>query len=123
MTILIVLLCILLLVFLITWGKINSFIAFLVVSLLAGWLLGIPLNKISHSVQQGIGDMLGSLVIVICLGAMLGKLVAESGAAQRITSSLRDLFGEKNIRWALMVTGFVVGLPLFFDVSFVLLIP
>jgi Gnt-I system high-affinity gluconate transporter len=123
MTILIVLLCILLLVLLITWGKINSFIAFLVVALLAGWLLGIPLNKIPHSVQQGIGDMLGSLAIVICLGAMLGKLVAESGAAQRITSSLRNLFGEKNIRWALMVTGFVVGLPLFFDVSFVLLIP
>jgi Gnt-I system high-affinity gluconate transporter len=123
MTILIVLLCILLLVALITWGKINSFLAFLVISLLAGWLLGIPLTKIAHSVQQGIGDMLGSLVIIICLGAMLGKLVAESGAAQQITSTLRKAFGEKNIRWALMITGFIVGLPLFFDVSFVLLIP
>jgi Gnt-I system high-affinity gluconate transporter len=123
MTILIVLLCIVLLVLLITWGKINSFLAFLVASLLAGWLLNIPLNKIVHSVQQGIGDVLGSLVIIICLGAMLGKLVAESGAAQRITSTLRKSFGEKNIQWALMVTGFIVGLPLFFDVSFVLMIP
>jgi Gnt-I system high-affinity gluconate transporter len=123
MTILIVLLCIVLLVLLITWGKINSFLAFLVVSLLAGWLLDIPLNKIVHSVQQGIGDVLGSLVIIICLGAMLGKLVAESGAAQQITSTLRKSFGEKNIQWALMVTGFIVGLPLFFDVSFVLMIP
>jgi Gnt-I system high-affinity gluconate transporter len=123
MTILIVLLCIVLLVLLITWGKINSFLAFLVVSLLAGWLLNIPLNKIVHSVQQGIGDVLGSLVIIICLGAMLGKLVAESGAAQQITSTLRKSFGEKNIQWALMVTGFIVGLPLFFDVSFVLMIP
>ena len=123
MTIFIVLLCIILLVLLITWGKINSFLAFLVVSLLAGWLLNIPLNKIVHSVQQGIGDVLGSLVIIICLGAMLGKLVAESGAAQRITSTLRKSFGEKNIQWALMVTGFIVGLPLFFDVSFVLMIP
>ncbi|HLX91055.1 MAG TPA: gluconate:H+ symporter [Puia sp.] len=123
MTILIVLFCIILLVVMITWGKINSFLAFLVVSLLAGWLLGIPLDKIAHSVQQGVGDMLGSLAIIICVGAMLGKLVAESGAAQRITSTLREWFGEKNIRWALMVTGFVVGLPLFFDVSFVLLIP
>ncbi|HEX4373588.1 MAG TPA: gluconate:H+ symporter, partial [Puia sp.] len=111
------------LVLLITWGKINSFLAFLVVSLLAGWLLNIPLNKIVHSVQQGIGDVLGSLVIIICLGAMLGKLVAESGAAQQITSTLRKSFGEKNIQWALMVTGFIVGLPLFFDVSFVLMIP
>jgi Gnt-I system high-affinity gluconate transporter len=86
-------------------------------------LLNIPLNKIVHSVQQGIGDVLGSLVIIICLGAMLGKLVAESGAAQKITSTLRRSFGEKNIQWALMVTGFIVGLPLFFDVSFVLMIP
>jgi Gnt-I system high-affinity gluconate transporter len=123
MTIPIVLLCIILLVLLITWGKMNSFLAFLVVSLLAGWLLNIPLNKIVHSVQQGIGDVLGSLVIIICLGAMLGKLVAESGAAQQITSTLRKSFGEKNIQWALMVTGFIVGLPLFFDVSFVLMIP
>src|SRR5579871_3018532 len=113
MTVIIVLICILLLVVLITWGKINSFIAFLFVSLLAGLLLGIPMNKIVHSVQQGIGEMLGSLVIIICLGAMLGKLVAESGAAQQITSSLRKIFGEKNIQWALMVTGFIVGLPLF----------
>jgi Gnt-I system high-affinity gluconate transporter len=123
MTILIVLLCIILLVLLITWGKINSFLAFLVVSMLAGWLLHIPLGRIVHSVEQGIGDVLGTLVIIICLGAMLGKLVAESGAAQQITSTLRKTFGEKNIQWALMVTGFIVGLPLFFDVSFVLMIP
>lgn len=123
MTILIVVICITLLVLLITWGKINSFLAFLVVSLLAGWLLGIPLPQITHSVQKGIGDMLGSLIITICLGAMLGKLVAESGAAQTITARLKNAFGEKHIQWALMLTGFIVGIPLFFDVSFVLMIP
>jgi Gnt-I system high-affinity gluconate transporter len=122
-TILIVLLCIIVLVLLITWGKIDAFLSFLVVSIAAGLLLGIPFNKIVQSVQKGIGDILGSLVIVICLGAMLGKLVAESGAAQRITSTLRKAFGEKNIQWALMTTGFIVGIPLFFDVGFVLLIP
>jgi Gnt-I system high-affinity gluconate transporter len=123
MVILIVLICILLLVLLITWGKVNSFLAFLIVSLLAGLLLGIPLNKIVHSVQQGLGDTLGSLVIVICLGAMLGKMVAESGAAQVIAGSLKKVFGEKYIQWAMVATGFIVGLPLFFDVSFVLMIP
>jgi len=123
MTILIVLFCIVLLVLLITWGKINSFIAFLIVSLLAGWMLGVPPNKIVHSVQQGVGDTLGSLVIVICLGAMLGKLVAESGAAQVIAESLKKIFGEKYIQWPLMITGFIVGLPMFFDVSFVLMVP
>ncbi len=123
MTILVVLFCIVLLVLLITWGKINSFLAFLIVSLLAGWLLGVPPNKIVHSVQQGVGDTLGSLVIVICLGAMLGKLVAESGAAQVIAESLKKIFGEKYIQWPLMITGFIVGLPMFFDVSFVLMVP
>ena len=123
MTILIVLLCIIVLVLLITWGKIDAFLSFLVVAIAAGLLLGVPFNKIVQSVQKGIGDILGSLVIVICLGAMLGKLVAESGAAQRITSTLRKAFGEKNIQWALMTTGFIVGIPLFFDVGFVLLIP
>ena len=123
MTILIVVVCITILVLLITWAKINSFLAFLVVSLLAGWLLGIPLPEITHSVQKGIGDMLGSLIITICLGAMLGKLVAESGAAQTITTRLRKAFGEKYIPWALMITAFIVGIPLFFDVSFVLMIP
>lgn len=123
MVILIVLLCILILVLLITWGKMNSFLAFLIVSLLAGLLLGMPGNKIVHSVQQGLGDTLGSLVIVICIGAMLGKMVAESGAAQVIVGSLRKKIGDKYIQWALVVTGFVVGIPLFFDVSFVLMMP
>ncbi len=123
MVIFIVFVCIVILVLLITWGKINSFLAFLIVSLLAGWLLGIPGSKIVHSVQQGIGDMLGSLVIVICLGAMLGKLVAESGAAQVIAEFLKNIFGVKYIQWAIMITGFIVGLPMFFDVSFVLMVP
>ncbi len=82
-----------------------------------------PRNKIVGSVQHGIGDMLGSLAIVICLGAMLGKLVAESGAAQVIAGSLKKKFGEKYIQWAIVITGFIVGLPLFFDVSFVLMVP
>lgn len=91
--------------------------------MLAGWLLGMPRDKIVNSVEHGIGDVLGSLSIVICVGAMLGKLVAESGAAQVIAGSLQKKFGEKYIQWAIMFTGFIVGLPLFFDVSFVLMVP
>jgi Gnt-I system high-affinity gluconate transporter len=123
MTILIVVSCILLLILLITWGKFNAFLAFLIVSLLAGWLLGIPLDALTRSVKKGIGDMLGELVIIICLGAMLGKLVAESGAAQKISSVMMNIFGKKYIHWALMVTGFIVGIPLFYNVGFVLLVP
>ena len=123
MTLLTILICIIALILLITWGKFNAFIAFLIVSICAGLALGIPLNKVSESVQKGIGDTLGSLVIIICLGAMLGKLVAESGAAEKITSVLANVFGKKYIQWALMVTGFIVGIPLFYNVGFVLLVP
>ena len=123
MTILIVFFCILILVLLITWAKLNAFLALLLVSILAGLLLGIPLGRITQSLQKGIGDTLGSLVIIIGLGAMLGKLVAESGAAQKIASVMMNFFGEKYIQWGLMVTGFIVGIPLFYNVGFVLMVP
>jgi Gnt-I system high-affinity gluconate transporter len=123
MSILIILFCIVVLVLLITQFKINAFLAFLVVSTLAGLMLGIEVSKITASIQKGLGDMLGSLVIVVASGAMLGKLTAESGAAQQIASGLMKLFGERYIHWALMITGFIIGIPLFYNVGFVLVIP
>jgi Gnt-I system high-affinity gluconate transporter len=123
MNILIVLCCIIILVLLITWAKLNAFLALLLVSILAGLLLGIPLSGITQSVQKGIGDTLGSLIVIISLGAMLGKLVAESGAAQQIATAMMNLFGEKYIQWALMATGFIIGIPLFYNVGFVLMVP
>ena len=78
MSLLIIFFCIALLVLLITQFKINAFLAFLVISTLAGFLLGVPPEKIMGSVQKGMGDMLGSLIIVVVAGAMLGKLAAES---------------------------------------------
>lgn len=123
MSFIILVICIVCLVLLITWAKVNPFLAFLLVAMLAGILLGIPLPEISKSVNKGIGDTLGSLVIVIVLGAMLGKLVAESGAAQRIASVMQKVFGERNLIWAMSLTGFIVGIPLYYNVGFVLLIP
>ncbi|UCS95385.1 gluconate:H+ symporter [Echinicola marina] len=123
MTILYVLLSILLLVLLIVWAKINPFLAFLITSITAGFLLGIPVDQIAGSVQSGMGKLLGDLIIIITMGAMLGKVVAESGAAQRIASFLMRIFGKKYIHWAMMVTGLVVGIPLFYTVGFVLLVP
>jgi Gnt-I system high-affinity gluconate transporter len=123
MSILIVLLCIVILILLITWGKLNAFLAFLIISLLAGLLLKLPAEKIMSAVQQGMGDTLGSLVSIICLGAMLGKLVAESGAAQKIATVLMGAFGVRYLQWALMITGFIIGIPLFYGVGFVLMVP
>src|SRR5438093_1210156 len=90
---------------------------------MAGLLLQVPMVKIVGSIQRGLGDTLGSIVAIIALGAMLGKLVAQSGAAQCISSRLLELFGIKRIRWAFLVTGFLVGLPLFYSVGFILLAP
>jgi Gnt-I system high-affinity gluconate transporter len=123
MSILIVFFCIGILVLLVTRFKINAFLAFLLISILAGLMLGIDTGRITGSIQKGIGDMLGSLVIVIIGGSMLGKLVAESGAAQRIVSGMMYLSGERYIQWALMITGFIIGIPLFYNVGFVLVVP
>ncbi len=123
MPLLTILLCILLLILMVSWLKVNPFIAFLLVSVTAGLLLGIPLLKVTASVQKGLGDTLGQLAIIVCLGAMLGKLIATSGAAQKIAEVLIGITGEKYIQWGLMATGFVVGLTLFYGIGFVLVVP
>jgi Gnt-I system high-affinity gluconate transporter len=123
MVIFVLILCIVTLILLVTWAKLNVFLTFLIISVMAALLLGMPLDHITQTVNKGIGDMLGSLVIIIVLGAMLGKLVGVSGAAQKIASSLGNSFGEKHITWAMCLTGFIVGIPLFYNVSFFLMVP
>jgi Gnt-I system high-affinity gluconate transporter len=123
MPLLTILFCILLLVVLVSWAKVNPFLAFLVVSITAGLMLGIPLEKVTASVQKGLGDTLSSITIIICLGAMLGKLVADSGAAQKIAEVLVGAFGVKHIQWALVLVGFIIGIPLFYNTGFVLVVP
>jgi gluconate transporter len=114
---------IVLLVLLISWGKIQPFLAFLVASSVAAVLLGLPAEKVPAVLEKGIGNLLGGLLAIVCIGAMFGKLVANSGAAQKIAMVLMRMFGEKYLTWALMFTGFLVGIPLFYNVGFVLLVP
>jgi Gnt-I system high-affinity gluconate transporter len=111
------------LVLLVAWAKVHPFLAFILVSAAAALALGMPLADVPGAVRKGIGDILGSLSIVIVSGAMLGKLVVESGAAQRIADTLVKAFGEKRMAWAMALTGFIVGIPLFYGVGFVLLVP
>lgn len=99
MTFIIVILCLALLIVLISYFKVDAFISFLVTSIVAGIALGIPLEKLPQSIDVGVGSIMGSLTLIIVLGAMLGKLVAESGAAQKIASVMVDLFGTKYIQW------------------------
>jgi Gnt-I system high-affinity gluconate transporter len=103
--------------------KVNAFIAFTISSLVVGIAGGMQIEDIASSIQQGMGDTLGFLVLILGFGAMLGKLVADSGAAQRITTKLIGFFGVKYIQWAVVITGFIVGIPMFFSIGFVVLIP
>lgn len=114
---------IILLLLLITAVKLNPFVAFIIVSIAIGIAQGMQLSKIVTSIENGLGETLGFLVLILGFGAMLGKLVAESGAAQRITTELIRLFGIRRIQWAGMLTGFIVGIPLFYGVGFVILVP
>ncbi len=114
---------VLILILIITVFKINPFIAFLLVSVVTGVLLGIPLTQVAASIEKGIGDMAGSTLIVLCSGAMIGKLVAESGAAKVIADTMMKIFGEKYIQWGMLCSGFVIGVPLFYNVGFVLVVP
>ena len=80
--------------------------------------------SVVHAFEAGIGERtLGHIAVIVALGTMLGKMMAESGAADRIAHTLIDIFGEKNIPWAMALVGLIVGLPAFFEVGFVLLIP
>lgn len=123
MLILLVFLSILCLILLISWVKLDAFISFLLVSIGLGLAVGLPVPAISAAVQKGIASTMGDLVMIVGFGAMLGKLVADSGAAQRITDALLKLFGEKYMLWGLALAGFVIGIPLFYNAGFMIVLP
>ncbi|MBJ25947.1 MAG: gluconate transporter [Flavobacteriaceae bacterium] len=123
MPLLVVLLSISFLFVLISLVRLNAFISFIIICLFVGLFQGMILNDIILSIQKGIGDTLGFLVMILGFGAMLGKLVADSGAAQKITTKLVSSFGLKYVQFALVLAGFIVGIPMFYSVGFVILVP
>src|SRR5687767_5288823 len=111
------------LIVLIARFKVHPFVALVGVSLALGAVAGMPLTAAVKAFQDGVGGTLGFIAVVLGLGTMLGKMMAESGAATRIATTLIDLFGERRVHWAIMIVAFIVGIPVFFQVGFVLLIP
>lgn len=122
MQLLLLLFAILLLVILIV-KKLNPMLALLLVSILTGLAMGMPVAKVLTSVNNGIGSTLAGTVMVLALGAMIGKLAEESGAAQKLVFVLTNWFGIRHIQWALLFTGLLAGIPLFYNAGFVVLIP
>ncbi|WP_226645915.1 GntP family permease [Mesobacillus subterraneus] len=123
MPLVIVAIGILALLLLIMGLKLNTFISLIIVSFGVALALGMPLGEIVKTIEAGLGGTLGHLALIFGLGAMLGKLIADSGGAQRIAMTLVNKFGEKNIQWAVVAASFIIGVALFFEVGLVLLIP
>ncbi|MCE1199411.1 MAG: hypothetical protein LWW85_10620 [Marinilabiliales bacterium] len=112
-----------LLLLLISKWKFNAFLALLFTSFAVGLLSGMNLNDILDSILKGIGDTMSKVLLILALGAMLGKILEESGAAHAISLKLIDKMGLQNIQYALLITGFLVGLPMMYNASFLVLVP
>ncbi|MED1467242.1 gluconate:H+ symporter [Bacillus salipaludis] len=114
---------VLLLLILIMRFKLNTFVSLIIVSFIVALLLGIPMKDVVKSIETGLGGTLGHIGIIFGLGAMLGRLIADSGGANRIATTLINRFGEKRIQWAVLIASFICGIALFLEVTIVLLIP
>lgn len=112
-----------LLLLLILYFRIQAFLSLLIASITVGLMAGMPPLKIIESVQIGMGSTLGFIAIVVGLGAMFGAILEHSGGVQSLAAYILNKTGEKQASWALMATGFMVAIPVFFDVGFVILVP
>ncbi|KTS75255.1 gluconate transporter [Pantoea stewartii] len=113
---------VLLLLFLVMKARMHAFLALMLVSVGAGLLSGMPLDKIAETMQKGMGGTLGFLAIVVALGAMFGKILHETGAVDQIAIRMLKTFGENRAHFAMGIAGLICALPLFFEVAVVLLI-
>ncbi|MDR7210990.1 gluconate:H+ symporter [Flavobacterium piscis] len=123
MSLLILIASILLLLLLISGVKLNAFIALIIAAFFVGIAKEMPFPDLINSIQQGVGSTLGSLILIIAFGVILGNLLSDSGAAQRISSVMIRSFGVRHIKWAMVITGFSVGISMFYNAGFIILIP
>ncbi len=114
---------IVILLFLILKLKIQAFLALLIVCIIVGLLAGMPATDILETMKDGMGSTLGFVATVVGLGALFGGILEQSGGAQRLASYMLAKTGEKKAPWAMMITGFAVAIPVFFDVAFIILVP
>ena len=118
-----VLIGIIILLVLILKFKVQAFIALLIASICVGVLSGMSPDQIIITMQEGMGNTLGFVAMVVGLGAMFGAILEHSGGAEALANYLLKKFGEKHASWALMITGFLIAIPVFFDVAFIILVP
>jgi len=103
--------------------KLSAFFSLLITSIFVGILAGMPLSSITGSIQKGMGDTLGFIAVIVGLGAIFGQMLESSGGAKALAQYLVRKFGQDKASWALMLSGFMIGIPVFLDVGFIILIP
>jgi gluconate transporter len=111
------------LLFFLTLNKVSPFIALLLVALGVGMAYGLSFPVLMNSIQIGVGNILGSMALILCLGAMQGRLLEKTGVAMVISRFLMKKFGKTHLQWAVLLMGFLVGIPLFYNAGFVILVP
>jgi Gnt-I system low-affinity gluconate transporter len=111
-----------LILFLIVRTKLHAFVALLLGSLVVGVLAGMPYADVLESMASGVGSTLASIAVVVGLGAMFGRMLEVSGGAESLAASLLARSGDRHAQWPLLLVGFIVAIPVFFDVAFVVLI-
>ncbi len=103
--------------------KVNAFISLLITSIYVGIFSGMPLMKIVRSIQDGMGGVLGFIAVVVGIGAIFGEILQATGGTDSLSRSMIRTFGEKRSSWAMMTTGFIIAIPVFLDVGFIILVP
>src|SRR6185436_17450319 len=111
------------LIVLIARFRVTSIVALVLAALFIGLTSGMELSAITKRFTEGVGSVLGSIAMILGLGSMLGKMMAESGGAERIALTLIQRLGESRVHWTMVIIAFIVGIPVFFQVGLVLLIP
>ncbi len=114
---------VILLLLLIIRLRLHAALALIIAALTLGVFSGMPLEKVPSTFTAGVGNLMGHIAIILALGAVLGNLLARSGGATALGSFLVDLFGPKGVPWAMLVLGIVVGMPVFFEVGLILMLP
>lgn len=112
-----------LLLFMVLKLKISAFISLLITSVYVGILAGMPLDSVLKSIQEGMGSTLGFVATVVGLGAIFGQMLESSGGAEALAHYLIRKFGQDKAPWAMVITGFIVAIPVFLDVGFIILVP
>jgi gluconate:H+ symporter, GntP family len=107
----------------VSWWKWHAYISLTVASLFLAIMSGVPWDKIVTAYETGVGSVLGHLIGILALGTILGKMMSDSGAGMKVADFFVRFFGVKKLPWAMLFSGFIIGLPVFFEVGIVLLLP